>query len=108
MDKSSNERTVGGMSTTSTCERSAGRAAQSPTSRRDSTAPSRSIFQHPFKAFVEVRGFPIRAFEADRERDELAITLDRATPRITWKRLTGKPGELDRDLRAILAARAPQ
>ena len=105
-------------------------------------APSRSIFQHTFKAFLELRGFPIPVFEADwhgyqvdayyadhtliieldgyrdhslpdrfeadRERDELAIALDHATLRITWKRLTRKPGELDRNLRAILAARAPR
>jgi len=104
-------------------------------------APSRSIFQHTFKAFLELRGFPIPVFEADwhgfqvdayypghtliieldgyldhhlpdrfeadRERDELAIALQHATLRITWKRLTRKPGELDRNLRAILAARAP-
>jgi predicted transcriptional regulator of viral defense system len=105
-------------------------------------APSRSIFQHTFTAFLELRGFPIPVFEADwhgyqvdayyadhtliieldgyrdhslpdrfeadRERDELAIALQHATLRITWKRLTRKPGELDRNLRAILAARAPQ
>ncbi len=104
-------------------------------------APSRSIFQHTFKAFLVLRGFPIPVFEADwhgyqvdayypdhtliieldgyrdhslpdrfeadRERDELAITLQHATLRITWRRLTRKPGELDRNLRAILAARAP-
>jgi hypothetical protein len=104
-------------------------------------APSRSIFQHTFRAFLELRDFPIPEFEADwhgfqvdayyaahtliieldgyrdhslpdrfeadRERDELAITLQHATLRITWKRLTRKPGELDRNLRAILAARAP-
>jgi hypothetical protein len=104
-------------------------------------APSRSIFQHTFKAFLELRGHPIPVFEADwhgyqvdayyedhrliieldgyrdhslpdrfeadRERDELAITLQHATLRITWKRLTRKPGELDRNLRAILAARDP-
>jgi Transcriptional regulator, AbiEi antitoxin len=102
-------------------------------------APSRSIFQHTFKAFLELRGFPIPVFEADwhgfqvdayypghtliieldgyldhhlpdrfeadRERDELAIARQHATLRITWKRLTRKPGELDRNLRAILAAR---
>ena len=83
-------------------------------------APSRSIFQHTFKAFLELRGFPIPVFEADwhgyqvdayyedhtliieldgyrdhslpdrfeadRERDELAITLQHATLRITWRR----------------------
>jgi hypothetical protein len=104
-------------------------------------APSRSIFQHTFRAFLELRGFPVPVFEAkwhgfevdayyedhrliieldgygdhslpdrfeaDRERDELAITLQHATLRITWKRLTRKAGELDRHLRAILAARAP-
>jgi hypothetical protein len=105
-------------------------------------APSRSIFQHTFKAFLELRGHPIPVFEAnwhgfevdayyedhrliieldgyrdhhlpdrfeaDRERDELAIALRHATLRITWKRLTRKPGDLDRNLRAILAARAPE
>jgi hypothetical protein len=105
-------------------------------------APSRSIFQHTFRAFLELRGHPIPVFEADwhgfqvdayyedhrliieldgyrdhslpdrfeadRERDELAIALQHATLRITWKRLTRKPGELDRNLRAILAARAPR
>jgi len=104
-------------------------------------APSRSIFQHTFRAFLELRGHPIPVFEADwhgfqvdayyedhrliieldgyrdhsqpdrfeadRERDELAIVLRHATLRITWRRLTRKPGELDRNLRAILAARAP-
>jgi hypothetical protein len=104
-------------------------------------APSRSIFQHTFRAFLELRGHPIPVFEADwhgfqvdayyedhkliieldgyrdhhlpdrfeadRERDELAIALEHATLRITWKRLTRKPGELDRNLGAILAARAP-
>ena len=104
-------------------------------------APSRSIFQH-LKAFLELRGFPIPAFEvdwhgyqvdayyaehtliieldgyrdhslpdrvvADRERDELAIALAHATLRITWRRLTRKPALLDRNLRAILAARAPR
>jgi hypothetical protein len=105
-------------------------------------APSRSIFQHTFKAFLELRGFSIPVFEADwhgfqvdayypdhrliieldgyrdhslpdrfeadRERDELAIALGHATLRITWKRLTRRPRELDRNLRAILAARAPR
>jgi hypothetical protein len=105
-------------------------------------APSRSIFQHTFRAFLELRGHPIPVFEADwhgyqvdayyadhkliieldgyrdhslpdrfeadRERDELAIALQHATLRITWGRLTRKPGELDRNLRAILAARAPR
>ena len=105
-------------------------------------APSRSIFQHTFRAFLELRGHPIPVFEADwhgyqvdayyadhtliieldgyrdhhlpdrfeadRERDALAIELHHATLRITWKRLTRKPGELDRQFRAILAARAPR
>jgi hypothetical protein len=104
-------------------------------------APSRSIFQHTFRAFLELRGHPIPVFEAnwhgfevdayyenhrliieldgyrdhhlpdrfeaDRERDELAIALKHATLRITWRRLTRKPGELNRNLRAILAARDP-
>ncbi|MFZ0384715.1 MAG: hypothetical protein WAL22_03540 [Solirubrobacteraceae bacterium] len=103
-------------------------------------APSRSIFQHTFRAFLELRDHPIPVFEADwhgyqvdayyadhtliieldgyrdhslpdrfeadRERDELAIALQHATLRITWRRLTRKPGELDRNLGAILAARA--
>ena len=105
-------------------------------------APSRSIFQHTFRAFLELRGHPIPVFEvkwhgfevdayyeahrliieldgyrdhhlpdrfeADRERDALAIERKHATLRITWKRLTRNPGELDRQLRAILAARAPR
>jgi hypothetical protein len=105
-------------------------------------APSRSIFQHTFRAFLELRGHPIPVFEAnwhgfevdayyedhqliieldgyldhhlpdrfedDRERDALAIELGHATLRITWKRLTRKPRELDRQLRAILAAHAPR
>ena len=105
-------------------------------------APSRSIFQHTFRAFLELRGHPIPVFEVtwqgfevdayyeehtliieldgyrdhhlpdrfedDRERDALAIALKHATLRITWKRLTRKPRELDRDLGAILAARAPE
>ena len=104
-------------------------------------APSRSIFQHTFRAFLELRGHPIPVFEvkwhgfevdayyadhrliieldgyrdhhlpdrfeADRERDALAIEHKHATLRITWKRLTRKPGELHRQLRAILAARDP-
>ena len=82
-------------------------------------APSRSIFQHTFRAFLELRDHPIPVFEADwhgyqvdayyadhmliieldgyrdhslpdrfeddRERDELAITLQHATLRITWR-----------------------
>ena len=28
-------------------------------------APSRSIFQHTFRAFLELRGYPIPVFEAD-------------------------------------------
>ena len=104
-------------------------------------APSRSIFQHTFRAFLELRGHPIPVFEArwhgfeidayyedhrliieldgyldhhlpdrfedDRERDALAIELGHATLRITWKRLARKPGELDRQLGTILAARGP-
>jgi hypothetical protein len=42
------------------------------------------------------------------DRFEAAITLEHATLRITWRRLSRKPGELDRNLRAILAARAPR
>jgi hypothetical protein len=104
-------------------------------------APSRSIFQHEFKAFLirfdlpipefEARwqGFEVDAFyedhrliieldgyrdhsqpdrfEADRERDARAIELHFDTLRITWKRLKRKPAPLARQLRAILAARAP-
>jgi very-short-patch-repair endonuclease len=46
-------------------------------------------------------------FEADRLRDALALELGFVTLRITWKRLTREPDELARQLRAILAARAP-
>jgi Transcriptional regulator, AbiEi antitoxin len=104
-------------------------------------APSRSIFQHEFKAFLvrfdlpipefEARwhGYEVDAFyedhrliieldgyrdhsqpdrfEADRERDALAIELKFDTLRITWKRLKRKPTPLARQLRAILAARDP-
>jgi hypothetical protein len=104
-------------------------------------APSRSVFQHEFKAFLVAWGFPIPEFEAlwhgfevdafyedhrliieldgyrdhsqpdrfeaDRERDALAIELRFDTLRITWKRLTRKPAALARQLRAILAARDP-
>jgi hypothetical protein len=104
-------------------------------------APSRSIFQHAFKAFLVEWDFPIPEFEAawhgfevdafyedhkliieldgyrdhsqpdrfeaDRERDALAIELRFDTLRITWTRLKRKPAELARQLRAILAARDP-
>jgi hypothetical protein len=104
-------------------------------------APSRSIFQHEFKAFLirwdlpipefeaAWHGFEVDAFyedhrliieldgyrdhsepdrfEADRERDALAIELKFDTLRITWKRLKRKPAPLARQLRAILAARDP-
>jgi hypothetical protein len=104
-------------------------------------APSRSVFQHEFKAFLVKWDFPIPEFEAlwhgfeldafyedhkliveldgyrdhsqpdrfeaDRERDALAIELRFDTLRITWKRLKRKPAALARQLRAILAARAP-
>jgi hypothetical protein len=104
-------------------------------------APSRSVFQHEFKAFLLEWDFPIPEFEArwhgfevdafyedhrliieldgyrdhsqpdrfeaDRERDALAIELKFDTLRITWKRLKRKPAELARQLRAILHARAP-
>jgi hypothetical protein len=104
-------------------------------------APSRSVFQHEFKAFlvrfdlpipefeapwhgyevdafyedhrliIELDGYrdhsqPDR-FEADRERDALAIELRFDTLRITWKRLKHKPAPLARQFRAILAARDP-
>jgi very-short-patch-repair endonuclease len=46
-------------------------------------------------------------FEADRERDALAIELKFDALRITWKRLKRKPAPLARQLRAILAARDP-
>jgi very-short-patch-repair endonuclease len=105
-------------------------------------APSRSIFQHEFKAFLIERDLPIPEFEApwhgyevdafyeeyrliveldgyrdhsqpdrfeaDRERDALAIELEFDTLRITWKRLKRKPGPLARQFRAILAARDPR
>lgn len=44
-------------------------------------------------------------FEQDRHRDALALELGVATLRITWRRLTRDPDDLDRQLRAILAAR---
>ena len=104
-------------------------------------APSRSIFQHEFKAFlvgfdlpipefeapwhgyevdafyedyrliVELDGYldhsqPDR-FEADRERDALAIELKFDTLRITWKRLKRRPVPLARQFRTILANRDP-
>jgi very-short-patch-repair endonuclease len=105
-------------------------------------APSRSIFQHEFKAFLIERDLPIPEFEApwhgyevdafyedyrliveldgyldhsqpdrfeaDRERDALAIELKFDTLRITWKRLKRRPGPLARQFRAILAAREPR
>jgi hypothetical protein len=104
-------------------------------------APSRSIFQHEFKAFLVKGGFPIPEFEAlwhgyevdafyedyrliieldgyldhsqpdrfeaDRERDALAIELNFDTLRITWKRLKYRPAPLARQFRTILAARDP-
>jgi hypothetical protein len=104
-------------------------------------APSRSIFQHEFKAFLIEHDLPIPEFEApwhgyqvdafyedhrliieldgyldhsqpdrfeaDRERDALAIELKFDTLRITWKRLKYKPTPLARQFRAILAARDP-
>jgi very-short-patch-repair endonuclease len=68
-------------------------------------------YYEEYKLIIELDGYrdhhlPDR-FEDDRERDALAIALRHATLRITWKRLTRKPRELDRDLTAILAARAP-
>jgi hypothetical protein len=104
-------------------------------------APSRSIFQHEFKAFLVAFDLPIPEFEAswhgyevdafyedhkliieldgyrdhsqpdrfeaDRERDALAIELKFDTLRITWKRLKRKPVPLARQFHAILAARDP-
>jgi hypothetical protein len=104
-------------------------------------APSRSIFQHEFKAFLIRYDFPIPEFEArwhgyevdafyedhrliieldgyldhsqpdrfeaDRERDALAIELKFDTLRITWKRLKRKPAPLARQYRTILTARDP-
>jgi very-short-patch-repair endonuclease len=63
------------------------------------------------KLIVELDGYrdhsqPDR-FEADRLRDALAIELEFATLRVTWKRLKRKPAALARQLRAILAAREP-
>jgi hypothetical protein len=46
-------------------------------------------------------------FEADRQRDALALELGHVALRITWRRITGEPDELARQLRVILAARAP-
>ena len=46
-------------------------------------------------------------FESDRSRDALALELGYATIRITWRRLTGEPERLARQMRAILADRDP-
>jgi hypothetical protein len=104
-------------------------------------APSRSIFQHEFKAFLIEHDLPIPEFEApwhgyqvdafyedyrliieldgyldhsqpdrfeaDRERDALAIELKFDTLRITWKRLKRRPVPLARQFRTILAGRDP-
>ena len=107
-------------------EEAPGEASSSTRSRRSwSCAATRSRCSKPtgtdsevdtyspdHRLIIELNGYrdhslPDR-FEADRERDELAIALQHATLRITWRRLTRKPGELDRNLRAILAARAPR
>jgi very-short-patch-repair endonuclease len=45
--------------------------------------------------------------EQDHVRDALAIEYDHDTLRITWRRLHKEPDELERQLRAILAARDP-
>jgi very-short-patch-repair endonuclease len=68
-------------------------------------------FYEEHKLIIELDGYrdhsePDR-FEEDRRRDALALELGFATLRITWKRLTREPGDLARQLRAILAARAP-
>ena len=68
-------------------------------------------FYEPHKLIIELDGYrdhsqPDR-FEADRLRDALAIELGFATLRVTWKRLTRTPAALERQLRAILAARDP-
>ena len=45
--------------------------------------------------------------EQDHDRDALAIELGYDTLRITWRRLHKEADELERQLRAILAARDP-
>ena len=65
----------------------------------------------PHRLIVELDGYrdhhlPDR-FETDRLRDALALALGYATLRISWRRLTDQPTPLARQLRAILAARAP-
>jgi hypothetical protein len=68
-------------------------------------------FYEDHRLIVELDGYrdhsqPDR-FEADRERDALAVELEFGTLRITWKRLKRKPAALARQLRAILDARDP-
>ena len=68
-------------------------------------------FYEAYKLIIELDGYldhsqPDR-FEADRERDGLAIALKFDTLRITWKRLKRNPEPLARQYRAILAGRDP-
>ena len=68
-------------------------------------------FYEDHRLIIELDGYldhsqPDR-FEADRERDALAIELQFDTLRITWRRLKRKPDALARQFRAILAARDP-
>jgi very-short-patch-repair endonuclease len=68
-----------------------------------------AYYEH-HRLIIELDGYRdhslLDRFEDDRERD--ALELEHATLRITWKRLTRKPRELDRQLRAILAGRGPR
>jgi very-short-patch-repair endonuclease len=63
------------------------------------------------KLIIELDGYRDHSerdrFESDRRRDALALELGFVTLRITWRRLTREPDELERQLRAILAARTP-
>jgi very-short-patch-repair endonuclease len=44
------------------------------------------------------------AFESDRERDRKLVAAGWRVIRVTWRQLHDEPDELERDLRAILAA----
>ncbi|HEX5192906.1 MAG TPA: type IV toxin-antitoxin system AbiEi family antitoxin domain-containing protein [Solirubrobacteraceae bacterium] len=63
------------------------------------------------KLIIELDGYRDHSerdrFESDRRRDALALELGFVTLRITWRRLTREPDELERQLRAILVARTP-
>ena len=68
-------------------------------------------FYEDHRLIIELDGYrdhsqPDR-FEADRERDALAIEITFDTLRITWKRLNRRPAPIARQLRVILAARDP-